>query len=62
MNLFKNQNMKTNFGIQISHITRLIEKRNKYQKITIGCDIVFDDVFLINKTDYLPYISISYLF
>ena len=60
--IFEKQNMKTNFGIQISHITRLIEKRNKYQKITIGFDIVFNDIFLLNERDYLPYISISYLF
>ncbi|MDC3105016.1 glucosaminidase domain-containing protein [bacterium] len=60
--VFEKIDLKTNFGIQISHIYRLIEKRNKLQKITFGLDVLFDDVFMLNEIDYLPYISISFLF
>ena len=60
--VFEKVNMKTNFGIQISHIDDLIEKRNKLQKITFGLDILFEDVFMFNEIDYLPYISVSFLF
>ena len=60
--VFEKIDLKTNFGIQISHIDRLIEKRDKLQKITFGLDVLFDDVFMLNKIDYLPYISVSFLF
>ena len=60
--VFEKIDLKTNFGIQISHIDRLIEKRNKMQKITFGLDLLFDDVFMLNEIDYLPYISVSFLF
>ena len=60
--VFEKIDLKTNFGIQISHIDRLIEKRNKLQKITFGLDLLFDDVFMLNEIDYLPYISVSFLF
>ena len=60
--VFEKIDLKTNFGIQISHIDRLIEKRNKLQKITFGLDVLFDDVFMLNEIDFLPYISVSFLF
>lgn len=60
--VFEKIDLKTNFGIQISHIDRLIEKRNKLLKITFGLDLLFDDVFMLNEIDYLPYISVSFLF
>ena len=60
--VFEKIDLKTNFGMQISHIDRLIEKRNKLQKITFGLDVLFDDVFMLNEIDYLPYISVSFLF
>ena len=60
--VFEKIDLKTNFGIQISHVDRLIEKRNKLLKITFGLDLLFDDVFMLNEIDYLPYISVSFLF
>ena len=60
--VFEKIDLKTNFGMQISHIDRLIEKRNKLQKITFGLDVLFDDVFMLNEIDFLPYISVSFLF
>ena len=61
--LYINSNQKLDFGIKLSHLDDLSnKKRNKKQLISCGLNIATDDVFDSNSFIYIPTVSISYLF
>ena len=61
--LYINSNQKLDFGIKLSHLDDLSnKKRNKKQLISCGLNIATDDVFDSNSFIYIPSVSISYLF
>ena len=61
--LYINSNQKLDFGIKLSHLDDLSnKKRNKKQLISCGLNIATDDVFDRNSFIYIPSVSISYLF
>jgi hypothetical protein len=61
--LYINSNQKLDFGIKLSHLDDLSnKKRNKKQLISCGLNIAADDVFDSNSFIYIPSVSISYLF
>ena len=61
--LYINSNQKLDFGIKLSHLDDLSnKKRNKKQLISCGLNIATDDVFDSNTFIYIPSVSISYLF
>ena len=61
--LYINFNQKFDFGIKLSHLNDLSnKKRNKKQLISCGLNIATDDVFDSNSFIYIPSVSISYLF
>mgnify|MGYP001039383455 FL=1 len=61
--LYINSNQKLDFGIKLSHLDDLSnKKRNKNQLISCGLNIATDDVFGSNSFIYIPTVSISYLF
>ena len=61
--LYINSNQKIDFGIKLSHLDDLLnKKRNKKQLIGCGLNIATDDVFGSNSFIYIPTVSISYLF
>ena len=61
--LYINSNQKLDFGIKLSHLDDLSnKKRNKKQLISCGLNIATDDVFDSSSFIYIPSVSISYLF
>jgi hypothetical protein len=61
--LYINSNQKLDFGIKLSHLDDLSnKKRNKKQLISCGLNIATDNVFDSNSFIYIPSVSISYLF
>lgn len=61
--LYLNSNQKIDFGIKLSHLRDLSDKkRNKKELISCGLNIAADDVFDSNSFIYIPSVSISYLF
>ena len=61
--LYINSNQKLDFGIKLSNLDDLSnKKRNKKQLISCGLNIATDDVFDSNSFIYIPSVSISYLF
>ena len=61
--LYFNSNQKLDFGIKLSHLHDLSnKKRNKKQFISCGLNIATDDKFGSNSFIYIPTVSISYLF
>ncbi len=61
--LYLNTKQKIDFGIKLSHLDDLSEKRrNKKRLISCGLNIASDDTFDSNSLIYIPTVSISYLF
>ena len=61
--LYFNTKQKIDFGIKLSHLYDLSEKkRNKKRLISCGLNIASDDTFDSNSFIYIPTVSISYLF
>ena len=61
--LYFNTKQKIDFGIKLSHLDDLSEKkRNKKRLISCGLNIASDDTFDSNSFIYIPTVSISYLF
>ena len=61
--LYINSNQKLDFGIKLSHLDDLSNKKwNKKQFISCGLNIANDDIFDSNSFIYIPTVSISYLF
>ena len=61
--LYYNTKQKIDFGIKLSHLDDLSEKkRNKKRLISCGLNIASDDTFDSNSFIYIPTVSISYLF
>ena len=61
--LYFNTKQKIDFGIKLSHLDDLSEKkRNKKQLISCGLNIASDVTFDSNSFIYIPTVSISFLF
>jgi len=61
--LYIKENLNYNLGLQLSYVKKLqANKRNQYVVISLGNDIVFNDINEFSKHRLLPFISLSHLF
>ena len=61
--LYIKEDLNYNLGFQLCYIKKLqANKRNKYVIISLGNDIVFNDINKVSENRLLPFISLSHLF
>ena len=61
--LYIKESLNYNLGLQLSYVKKLqANKRNQYVVISLGNDIVFNDINEFSKHRLLPFISLSHLF